>query len=102
MRVTPLGFCLMVFVNEKHTNIKKTASSVLSVLLLIYGLNTSSVLSVLLFIHGLNTSSVLSVLLLIYGLNTSSVPSVLILIYGLNTYLSVDQTLNIEEILRKN
>ena len=77
----------MVFVNEKHTNIKKTASSVLSVLLLIYGLNTSSVPSVL---------------ILIYGLNTSSVPSVLILIYGLNTYLSVDQTLNIEEILRKN
>ena len=36
MRVTPLGFCLRVIVNEKHLNNKKTTSSVLSVLLLIY------------------------------------------------------------------
>ena len=36
MRVTPLGFCLRVIVNEKPLNLEKTTSSVLSVLLLIY------------------------------------------------------------------
>ena len=36
MRVTPLGFCLRVIVNEKLLNLEKTTSSVLSVLLLIY------------------------------------------------------------------
>ena len=34
MRVTPLGFCLRVFVNEKRLNLEKTTSSVLSVLLI--------------------------------------------------------------------
>ena len=38
MRVTPLGFCLRVIVNEKPLNLVKTTSSVLSVLLLIYGI----------------------------------------------------------------
>ena len=37
MRVTPLGRCLRVIVNEKRLNLEKTTSSVLSVLLLIYG-----------------------------------------------------------------
>ena len=37
MRVTPLDFCLRVIVNEKSLNLEKTTSSVLSVLLLIYG-----------------------------------------------------------------
>ena len=37
MRVTPLGFCLRVIVNEKPH--EKTTSSVLSVLLLIYDIN---------------------------------------------------------------
>ena len=37
MRVTPLGFCLRVIVNEKPLNLENTTSSVLSVLLLIYG-----------------------------------------------------------------
>ena len=32
MRVTPLGFCLRVFVNEKPINLEKTTTSVLSVL----------------------------------------------------------------------
>ena len=36
MRVTPLGFCLRVIVNEKTLNFEKTTSSVLSILLLIY------------------------------------------------------------------
>ena len=36
MRVTPLGFCLRVIVNEKLLNLEKTTSSVLSVLLLVY------------------------------------------------------------------
>ena len=36
MRVTHLGFCLRVIVNEKPLNLEKTTSSVLSVLLLIY------------------------------------------------------------------
>ena len=35
MRLTPLGFCLRVIVNEKPLNLEKTTSSVLSVLLLI-------------------------------------------------------------------
>ena len=39
MRVTPLGFLLRVIVNEKPLNLKKTTSSVLSVLLLIYAYN---------------------------------------------------------------
>ena len=34
-RVTPLGICLKVFVNETSLNLEKTTSSVLSVLLLI-------------------------------------------------------------------
>ena len=34
--VTQLGFCLRVIVNEQPLNLKKTTSSVLSVLLLIY------------------------------------------------------------------
>ena len=34
--VTPFGFYLRVIVNEKPLNLKKTTSSVLSVLLLIY------------------------------------------------------------------
>ena len=37
MHVTPLGFCLRVIVNEKPLILEKTTSSVLSVLLLIYG-----------------------------------------------------------------
>ena len=37
MRVTPLGFRLRVIVNENLLNIEITTSSVLSVLLLIYG-----------------------------------------------------------------
>ena len=37
MRVTPLGFCLRVIVNEKPLNLEKTTSSYLSVLSLIYG-----------------------------------------------------------------
>ena len=37
MRVTLFGFCLRVIVNEKPLNLEKTTSSVLSVLLLIYG-----------------------------------------------------------------
>ena len=37
MRVTPLGFCLKVIMNEKLLNLEKTTASVLSVLLLIYG-----------------------------------------------------------------
>ena len=36
MRVTPLGFCLRVIVNEKLLNLEKTTSSVLSVLFLVY------------------------------------------------------------------
>ena len=39
MHVTPLGFCLGVIVNEKLLNLDKTTSSVLSVVLLIYGLS---------------------------------------------------------------
>ena len=38
MRVTSLGLCLRVIVNEKPLNREQTTSSVLSVLLLIYGL----------------------------------------------------------------
>ena len=37
MRVTPLGLCLKVIVNEKPPNIEKTTSGVLSVWLLICG-----------------------------------------------------------------
>ena len=37
LRETPLGFCLRIIVNEFHPNLEKTTSSVLSVLLLIYG-----------------------------------------------------------------
>ena len=36
MRVTPLGFCFRVIVNEKLLNLEKTTSSVRYVLLLIY------------------------------------------------------------------
>ena len=36
-RVTSLGFFLRVIVNQKPLNLEKTTSSVLSVLLLIYG-----------------------------------------------------------------
>ena len=36
MRITHLGFCLRVIVNEKPINLEKTKSSVLSVLFLIY------------------------------------------------------------------
>ena len=39
MRIAPLSFCLRVLVNEKPLNLKKTTSSVLSVLLLLYGSN---------------------------------------------------------------
>ena len=39
MRVTPLGFCLRVIVNENPLNLEKTTSSGLSVLLLIYEVN---------------------------------------------------------------
>ena len=39
MRVTPLGFCLRVKVNEKPLNLKKTTSNVRSVLLLIYAVS---------------------------------------------------------------
>ena len=39
MRVTPLGFCLRVIVNEKPLNLENTTPSVLSVLLLIYFLD---------------------------------------------------------------
>ena len=35
-RITPLGLCLRVIVNEKPLNFEKSTSSVLSVLLLIY------------------------------------------------------------------
>ena len=38
MRVTHLGFYLRVFVNEQTQNLKKTTSSVLSVLLLLYNI----------------------------------------------------------------
>ena len=34
MRETPLGFCLMVIVNQFHPNLEKTTSSVLSVILI--------------------------------------------------------------------
>ena len=34
LRVTPLYFCVRVFVNEKHINLEKTTSSVLSVILI--------------------------------------------------------------------
>ena len=40
MRVTPLGLCLFVIVNEKTLNLEKTTSSVLSVLLFIYDLDS--------------------------------------------------------------
>ena len=36
MRITPLGICLRIMVNDKPLNLEKTTSSVLSVLLLIY------------------------------------------------------------------
>ena len=32
IRVTPLGFCLWIIVNEKPSNLEKTTSSVLSVI----------------------------------------------------------------------
>ena len=47
MRVTPLGFCLRVIVNEKPLNLEKTTSSVLSVLLLIYVPATGKTVSVM-------------------------------------------------------
>ena len=47
MRVTPLGFCLRVIVNEKLQNLEKMRSTVLSVLLLIYAC------VLLLFFYGL-------------------------------------------------
>ena len=34
MRVTPLGLCLMVIVNEKPLNLEKTTFSVISVMLI--------------------------------------------------------------------
>ena len=34
LRVTPLGFCLRVIVNDKHINLKKTTYCVLSVILI--------------------------------------------------------------------
>ena len=34
-----LGFCPRVIVNEKPPNLEKTTSSVLSILLIIYGVN---------------------------------------------------------------
>ena len=34
LRKTPLGFCLMIIVNEFHPNLEKTTSSVLSVILI--------------------------------------------------------------------
>ena len=37
MRVTPLGFCLRVSVNENPINLEKTTSSVIAECLLIYG-----------------------------------------------------------------
>ena len=39
MRVTPLSLYLRVIVYEKNPNLEKTISSVISVLLLIYGSN---------------------------------------------------------------
>ena len=36
MRVTPLGFCLRAYVNEKPLNLEKMINSVLSVLLIIF------------------------------------------------------------------
>ena len=45
MRVTPLGFCLRVIVNEKPLNLEKTTSGVLSVLLLIYAKNLKTLKS---------------------------------------------------------
>ena len=39
MRETHLGLCLRVIVHEKPLKLEKTTSSVLSVLLLIYGFN---------------------------------------------------------------
>ena len=38
-QITPLDFCLRVIVKEQPLNLKKTTSSVLSVLLLIYAFN---------------------------------------------------------------
>ena len=46
MRVTSLGFCLWVIVNEKRLNLEKTTSIVLSVLLLIYAVLYTTVLCV--------------------------------------------------------
>ena len=34
VRVTPLGFCFRVFVNEKPLNLEKTISSVISVIVI--------------------------------------------------------------------
>ena len=45
MRVTPLGFCLRVIVNEKPLNLEKTTYGVLSVLLLIYAKNLKTLKS---------------------------------------------------------
>ena len=45
MRVTPLGFCLSVIVNEKPLDLERTTPSVLSVLFLIYVLNHYKLLS---------------------------------------------------------
>ena len=42
MWMTSLGFCLRVIVNEKPLDLEKTTSSVLSVLLLIYGMDVIS------------------------------------------------------------
>ena len=42
MRVTTLGLCLMVNINEKPLNLEKTTSSILSVLFLIYDIYLST------------------------------------------------------------
>jgi len=39
MRVTPLGFCLRFFCEQKLLNLEKTTSNVLSVLILIHAKN---------------------------------------------------------------
>ena len=45
LRVTLLDLCLRVIVNEKPLNLEKATSSVLSVLLLIYGIKYQKKLS---------------------------------------------------------
>ena len=63
MRITPLDFCLRVFVNEKPLNLEKPTSSVLSVLLFIHGYNknVTSLLSLklsLTFVMKLSTQKI--------------------------------------------